>query len=97
MGLIILIIIFSVLLPIIGGIFWFFFIYKVGKSVLKGIAQSMGEFQEMDVEGMLRTLVHLQQSGQFQLGHQYMGSLGEGPITSEIRGMAASEGISLDF
>ncbi len=97
MGLFILIFIFSVLIPIIGGILWFFFIYKVGKSVIKGIAQSMEEFQEMDVEGMLRTLMHLQQSGQFQVGQQYMGSLGEGPVTSEIRGMAASEGISLDF
>ena len=97
MGLFILIIILSVLLPIIGGILWFFFIYKVGQSVAKGIAQSMGEFQEMDVEGMFRTLMYLQQSGQLQLGQQYMGSLGEGPITSEIRGMAASEGLSLDF
>jgi len=50
----------------------------------------------MDIDGMYRTLVHLQQTGQLQLGEQYMNNV-EGPVTSELRGMAASEGISLDF
>ena len=64
--------------------------------VITGIARSLAEFQAMDVEAMYRTLLHLQQTGQFQLGQSYMGSL-EGPVTSEIRHMAASEGIALDF
>ena len=69
----------------------------IGMAIAHHIARSLGEFQAMDVEGMFRTLVHLQRTGQYQLGHSYMNSLGEGPVTSEIRGMATSEGISLDF
>jgi hypothetical protein len=68
----------------------------IGRAILNGIARSLGEFQTMDIESMYRTLLHLQQTGQFQTGHNYMSNL-EGPVTSEIRHMAASEGISLDF
>lgn len=97
MDLFTIIIIASVFLSIIGGIFWYILIFIIGRAVVKGIARNMEEFQAMDVNGMYRTLLHLQQSGQIQLGQQYMNSLGEGPITSQIRGMAASEGIPLDF
>lgn len=96
MDFITIIIIIAVLLSIVGGIIWYIFIFLVGRAIVRGIARSLEEFQGMDTEGMYRTLLHLQQTGQFQLGQQYMGSL-DGPITSEIRGMAASEGISLDF
>jgi hypothetical protein len=65
-------------------------------AILNGIARSLAEFQAKDIDGMYRTLLHLQQTGQYQLGHSYMDSL-EGPVTSEIRNMAATEGISLDF
>jgi hypothetical protein len=90
------IIIVGILFSIIGGIIWYVFIFLVGRAIVKGIARNMGEFQAMDVNGIYRTLLHLQQTGQLQTGQQYMGSL-DGPVTSEIRGMAASEGISLDF
>ena len=96
MDFITIIIIIAVLLSIVGGIIWYIFIFLVGRAIVMGIARSLEEFQVMDTEGMYRTLLHLQQTGQFQLGQQYMGSL-DGPVTSEIRGMAASEGISLDF
>ena len=39
--------------------------------IITGIARSLAEFQALDVEGMYRTLLHLQQTGQFQLGHGY--------------------------
>ena len=97
MDLITIIIIAAVFLSITGSILWYIFIFMVGRAIVKGVARNMSEFQAMDVNGMYRTLIHLQQSGQIQLGQQYMSGLGEGPITSEIRGMAASEGISLDF
>jgi hypothetical protein len=90
------VIILAVLLSIIGGIIWYVFIFLVGRAIVTGIARSLNEFQLMDLDGMYRTLLHLQQTGQLQLGQQYMSSL-EGPVTSEIRGMAASEGLSLDF
>lgn len=90
------IIILSVLASIVGGILWYVFIFLVGRAIVKGIAGNLNEFQRMDIGGMYRTLLHLQRTGQMQLGQQYMGSL-EGPVTSEIRSMAASEGISLDF
>ena len=47
----------------------------IGREILNGIARSMGEFQAMDIEGMYRTLLHLQQIGQFQRGHNSMSSL----------------------
>lgn len=90
------IIVIAVLFSIAGGIIWYVLIFLAGRAIIKGIARSLEEFQVMDTGGMYRTLLHLQQTGQFQLGQQYMGSL-DGPVTSEIRGMAASEGISLDF
>jgi hypothetical protein len=96
MDFITIIIILAVLFSIVGGIIWYVFIFLVGRAIVKGIARSLNEFQGMDIDGMYRTLLHLQQTGQIQLGQQYMGSL-DGPVTSEIRGMAASEGISLDF
>jgi len=68
----------------------------IGLAIAHSIARSLGEFQAMDIDGMYRTLLQLQQTGQYQLGNSYMNSL-EGPVTSEIRHMAASEGISLDF
>ena len=64
---------------------------------MKGIAKNLQQFQSMDVDNMYRTLIYLQKTGQLQRGHQYINSLGEGPVTSEIRSVAASEGISLDF
>lgn len=90
------IIVIGILFSIVGGIIWYIFIFLVGKAIVTSIARSMGEFQAMDIDGMYRTLLHLQQTGQLQTGQQYMGSL-DGPVTSEIRGMAAREGISLDF
>ena len=90
------IIVVAVLFSIVGGIVWYFFIFLVGRAIVKGIARSLNEFHAMDIEGMYRTLLHLQQSGQFQLGQQYMNSL-DGPVTSELRGMAATEGLPLDF
>lgn len=90
---IIAIILIAVIGVVIRGIFMFF----VGRTIVRGIARSMSEFQAMDAEGMYRTLLHLQQSGQYQVGQQYMNSLGDGPVTSQIRGMAAAEGMSLDF
>jgi hypothetical protein len=86
MDLITIIIIASVFLSIVGGVFWFIFIVILVRAVVKGIASNMKEFQAMDVTGMYRTLLHLQQSGQIQFGQQYMNSLGEGPITSQIHG-----------
>ncbi len=68
----------------------------ISLAIGHSIARSLAEFQELDIDGMYRTLMHLQRTGQFQQGHSYMNSL-EGPVTSEIRHMAASEGISLDF
>lgn len=97
MDLFTIIIIASILLSVLGGVIWFIFIFVVGRAVVKGIARNMKEFEAMDVNGMYRTLLHLQQTGQMQLGQQYMNSLGEGPITSQLRSMAASEGLSLDF
>jgi len=90
------IIIFGVLVSVVAGICWYVFIFLVARAVVKGIARSQAEFMSMDIDGMYRTLVHLQQTGQLQLGEQYMNNV-EGPVTSELRGMAASEGISLDF
>ncbi len=90
------IIIIGVLLAAVGGICWYIFIFLVARAFVKGIARSLDEFQTMDVNGMYRTLMHLQQAGQFQTGQRYMNSL-DGPLTSEIRGMAAREGISIDF
>ncbi len=89
-------IILAVLVSVVGGICWYVFIFLVARAVVKGIARSQAEFAAMDIDGMYRTLVHLQQTGQLQMGQQYINNL-EGPVTSEIRGMAASEGISLDF
>lgn len=86
----------AIVFSIVGGIIWYVFIFLVGRAIVKGIAGSFEEFQAMDISGMYRTLLHLQQTGQYQLGNQYMTNL-YGPITSEIRGMAAREGISLDF
>ena len=85
-----------VLLSAAGGIVWYVLAFLVGRAVLRGIAGSLGEFQRMDIDGMYRTLLHLQKTGQMQLGRRYMDSV-EGPLTTEIRGMAASEGITLDF
>lgn len=96
MDLLTIIIIIAVVLSAIGGIFWYVVVFLIGRAVVKGIARNQREFQTMDIDGMYRTLLHLQQTGQFQLGQQYMSDL-EGPISSEIRGMAANEGISLDF
>ncbi len=90
------IIIIGVLLAVVGSICWYVFIFLVARAAIKGIARSLNEFQTMDVNSMYRTLLHLQQAGKFQVGQQYMNSL-DGPVASEIRGMAASEGISLDF
>ncbi|UCC81001.1 MAG: hypothetical protein JSW64_06490 [Candidatus Zixiibacteriota bacterium] len=96
MDLFTIIIIIGVLIAVIGGICWYLFIFLVARAVVKGIAKNLDEFMAMDTNGMYRTLVHLQQSGNFRLGQQYMNNL-DGPVASEIRGMAASEGISLDF
>ena len=96
MDLFTIIIVIAVFVSVVGGIIWYIILFLAGRAIVKGIARSLGEFQAMDIDGMYRTLMYLQQNGQFQVGQQYMNSL-EGPVTSEIRGMAASEGISLDF
>ena len=90
------IIILVILASIVYGIAWYVFVFLIGRAMLQGIASSLEEFQRMDIDGMYRTLLHLQQTGQYHLGRRYMNNL-EGPISSEIRGMAAKEGFSLDF
>jgi hypothetical protein len=53
-------------------------------------------FKEMDINSMYRSVLHCQQTRQFRLGKRYMDSL-DVPMASTLRGMATSEGISLDF
>ena len=86
----------AIVLTIIGSIIWYVFVFVIAKAALTHIARNLQEFQRMDIDGMYRTLVHLQQSGQYQIGQRYINSV-EGPVTSQIRSMAASEGISLNF
>jgi hypothetical protein len=86
----------AIVIAVVGGIIWVVFWIFIAKAVVTGIAKSLEEFQAMDVDRMYNTLLHLQQTGQIRIGQQYINSL-DGPVTSEIRGMAASEGISLDF
>ena len=50
----------------------------------------------MDINSMYRSVLHCQQTRQFRLGKRYMDSL-DVQMASTLRGMATSEGISLDF
>lgn len=83
-------------ISILGTIIWWVIVFLVARAALRGLAHTATEFQGMTVQQQLVTLQHLQAIGNLDWGRQYMGSV-EGPVTSQIRGMAASEGISLDF
>lgn len=96
MDLFIVLIVVGVVLSILGTLAWWVVVFFVARAAIKGIAHSAAEFQGMSVQQQLATLQHLQAAGKLDLGRQYLGSV-EGPVTSDIRHMAASEGISLDF
>ena len=96
MDLFVLLIILGIGASILGTIVWWVVVFLLARAAFRSLAHSATEFQGMTVQQQLATLQHLQAIGNLDLGRQYMGSV-EGPVTSQIRGMAASEGISLDF
>ena len=63
---------------------------------VEGVDEISVEFKEMDINSMYRSVLHCQQTRQFRLGKRYVDSL-DVPMASTLRGMATSEGISLDF
>lgn len=96
MDILILLVFVAIGLSILGTIAWWIFIFFVAKAAVTGIARSAAEFQGMTPQQQLATLQQLQAMGRLEVGRSYMSSV-EGPVTSEIRSMAAREGISLDF
>ena len=96
MDLFFLLIVAGIVLSVLGTLAWWVVVFLLARAAVKDIAHSVAEFQGMRVQQQVATLQHLQAIGQLNVGRQYMGSV-EGPVTSQIRGMAASEGISLDF
>ena len=96
MDLVLVLIVVGILLSMLGTLAWWVIVFFVARAAIKGIAHSAAEFQGMSVQQQLATLQHLQAVGRLDVGRQYLGSV-EGPVTSEIRHIAASEGISLDF
>ncbi len=92
----VLLIIAGVGISILGTLTWWVIVFLLARAAFRALAHTTAEFQGMTVQQQLATLQHLQAIENLNLGRQYMGSV-EGPVTSQIRGMAASEGISLDF
>jgi len=93
------IIVIVILMIVVGVVFQVLFwgLLILGLAKLTGkIAKDVEEFQAMPNDKKLQTLMMLQRYRQFDQARSYMGSV-QGPVESEIRGMAAQEGISLDF
>ena len=63
---------------------------------VEGVDEISVEFKEMDINSMYRSVLHCQQTRQFRLGKRYMDSL-DVQMAITLRGMATSEGISLEF
>lgn len=86
----------AVVVPILGTVVWWVGVFLVTRWAIRRVASSQSEFQSMPIDRQIATLRHLQAMGQLGTARQYMSSL-DGPVTSEVRSMAAREGISLDF
>jgi hypothetical protein len=63
---------------------------------VEGVEEISEELKEMDIDSMYRSVLHCQHTCQFRLGKRYMNSL-DVPMAITLRGMATSEGLSLDF
>jgi len=72
------------------------FFFRSYRPDVEGVDEISVEFKEMDINSMYRSVLHCQQTRQFRLGKRYMDSL-DVQMASTLRGMATSEGISLDF
>lgn len=84
------------ILGVIGQVlFWGAIILGIAKLTGK-IAKSAEEFKNMPREKQLETLIMLQKYRQMSQLNSYMSSV-PGPVETEIRSMAAREGIDLKF
>lgn len=91
------IIVFAVVVGLIAAIgFWSVAIVG-GKKLVEIAAKTEEEFLKLPREQQLAVLQALQKRGQTTKARSYFNALGEGPVTDEIRSMAARENISLPF
>lgn len=81
---------------IIATIYMYVRMFMESREVIGVMADNQAEFNQMEINDMYNTILNLQRTGQYHIGQQYLGGLSD-PVTDDLRDMAASEGVELDF